>query len=230
MKILDKIKLTHLQKALIISIFIELLLIFSLLQIGFKNKPKEQTYAVEFVDDDFKFEDLKPKEKVELPDISKYVNKHYNTNIASNQTQEDKSFEEFRQQQEEAMKNFQKSREEINGGEEIQQEKPKEKPKKKDEKRFTGKSNINYFLKNRRDMYIANPLYTCPDYMTGLIAIDIEVDRQGNVISAKFNKAKSQADYGCLVDRAIEAAYKSYFNSESTAPVVQKGLITYNFY
>ncbi len=230
MKIWDNIHITHLQKALLITIFIEMILIFSLFRIGFRDKPKEQTYAVEFIDDDFKFEDLKPKEKLELPDISKYVNKHYNTNIASNQLQEDKSFEEFRQQQEEAMKSFQNSREQLKASESIDEKPKKKKENNKKEVRFTGKSNINYFLKNRKDIFIANPLYTCPNNMTGLIAIEIIVDRNGNVISAKFDKTKSNVKYECLIDRAIEAAYKSSFNYETTAPLKQTGYITYNFY
>ncbi len=227
-----KIRLSHSEKAWLIALFIELGIIFLLFNLGFKEKVPEETYAIDFVDEDFNFEDLKPDEKIELPDVDKYINQHFNTNMASNQLQEDKSFEEFRKQQEEAIKTFEKDRE--NFLEKLKSEKQQVEPQKEDkdkkETRFTGRSNIEYFIKNRKDLYIANPLYTCPDYMKGLIVIDIEVDQNGNVVTAKFNKEKSGVEYKCLIETAVQAAYESFFNSDSSAPSLQKGYITYNFY
>jgi len=225
-------RFSHRDKALLIALFIELGIIFLLFNLGFREKQPEETYAIDFVDDDFKFEDLKPDEKIELPDVDKYINKHFNTNTASNQLQEDKSFEEFRKQQEEAVKSFEDEREQLLEKMKIQQEKapPKKDEKDKKETRFTGRSNIEYFIKNRKDLYIANPLYTCPDYMKGLVVIDVEVDPSGNVVTAKYNKKKSGVEYKCLIDTAIQAAFESFFNSDSSAPALQKGYITYNFY
>ncbi len=229
---MSKIKFSHTEKAWLIALFIELGVIFLLFNVGFKEQIPEETYAVDFVDEDFNFDELKPDEKIELPDVDKYINKHFNTNIASNQLQEDKSFEEFRKQQEEAIKVFEKDRENLleKLKTESQEAKPKKEEKNKKEIRFTGRSNIEYFIKNRKDLYIANPLYTCPDYMKGLIVIDIEVDQSGNVVTAKFNKEKSNVEYKCLIDTAIQAAYESFFNSDASAPSLQKGYITYNFY
>jgi hypothetical protein len=227
-----KMRFTHTEKALIIALFIELGIIFLLFNVGFKENIPEETYAVDFVDEDFDFEELKPDEKIELPDVQKYINQHFNTNVASNQLQEDKSFEEFRKQQEEAVKTFEKSREEWLEKLKIKEESktPKEEEKNKKETRFTGRSNIEYFIKDRKDLYMANPLYTCPDYMKGLIVIDIEVDQNGNVVTAKYNKNESGVDYKCLIETAIQAAYESFFNSDPSAPALQKGIITYNFY
>jgi len=225
-------KFSHTEKALLIALVIEIGIIFLLFNLGFREKQPEETYAIDFVDDDFKFENLKPDEKIELPDVDKYINKHFNTNTASNQLQEDKSFEEFRKQQDEAVKSFENEREQLLEKMKIQQEKapPKKEENDKKETRFTGRSNIEYFIKNRKDIFIANPLYTCPDYMKGLVVIDVEVDTSGNIVSAKYNKKKSGVEYKCLIDTAIQAAYESFFNSDSSAPVLQKGYITYNFY
>ncbi len=227
-----KLKLTHTEKALLIALFIEIGIIFLLFNLGFEEKIPEETYAVDFVDEDFNFDELKPDDKIELPDVKEYINKSFNTNLASNQLQEDKSFEEFRQQQEEAIKSFEKDRDQILEKMKIEEQNktPEKKEKDKKETRFTGRSNIEYFIKNRRDLFIANPLYTCPDYMKGLIVIDVEVDQNGNVVTAKYNKKKSGVDFKCLIDTAINAAYESYFNSDSSAPSLQKGYITYNFY
>ncbi len=226
------IKLTHLEKALIVSLLIELIIFVLLFHIGFKEPPVEPTYSVNFVDDDFDFEELKPQEDIKIPDIKDALKNNIGTNRASNMLQEDKSFEEFRKDQEEKIKTFEQKRQEmlkIKSGDQNE-EKPKKDNNNKKETRFTGRSNIEYFIKNRRDIFIANPLYTCPDDMKGLVVLDIEVDREGNVVSAKYNKKKSTATYECLIDTAIAAAYESYFNSDSTAPKFQKGIITYNFY
>ncbi len=223
-----KINLSHTEKALIITLFIELLIIFMLFNLGFQEKPKEETYAVEFVDDDFDFEDLKPEETLELPDIEKYVRQKYNTNVASNALQEEKSFEEYRQHHEQELKEFYENRQEKANMDAGDTEPPKKKESKK-EVRFTGNSNIRYFIRNRHDVYMANPLYTCPEYMSGLVVIDIEVDQSGKVVKAKLNKERSTTQAGCLIESSIEAAYDSFFNQDLSAPEIQKGYITYQF-
>jgi len=224
-----KIKLSHTEKALIISLIIELLIIVFLFNVGFREKPKEIEYAVDFVDEDFDFNELKPEEKIELPDISKFVGKKFATNRASNVLQEEKSFEEFKQQHENAIREFYENRannQTVDVG--VEDEKKPEKESEK-EKRYTGESNIRYFIKNRYDVFMANPLYTCPEYMAGLIVIDVELDKSGKVISAKFNKERSTTQAACLIEGAVQAAYNSYFNSDNTAPELQKGYITYRY-
>ncbi len=223
-----KVNLSHTEKALIITLFIELIIIVLLFNLGFEEKPKEQTYAVEFVDDDFNFDDLKPEETLELPDVQKYIHQKYNTNLASNALQEDKSFEEFRQHHEEELKDFYNNRQEK-ANMDTGDTQPENKTEKKKEIRFTGNSNIRYFIKNRHDIYMANPLYTCPEYMSGLVVIDVEVDATGKVVNAQFNKERSTTSAACLIDSAIEAAYDSFFNRSPEAPALQKGYITYQY-
>jgi len=223
-----KINLSHTEKALFITILIELVIIILLFNLGFQEKPKEATYAVEFVDDNFDFKDLKPEKKPELPDIQKYIHKKYQTNMASNALQDEKSFEEFRQHHEQALKEFYENREKtqkIDAGEQT----PPKKQEHKKEVRFTGNSNIRYFIKNRQDIFMSNPLYTCPEYMSGLVVVDVSIDQSGKVVKAKYNPEKSTTKAECLIESAINAAYESFFNADNTAPVVQSGYITYNF-
>ncbi len=222
-------KLSHTEKALLITIFIEMLIILSLFKLGFQEEPEEETYAVEFVDDDFDFNDLKPEEKPELPDIQKFVNQKYQTDMASNALQEDKSFEEFRQHHEQELKEFYENREQNQNIDTGEQQEPEKKEDDKKEVRFTGNSNIRYFIKNRHDVYMANPLYTCPEYMNGLVVVDIQLDQSGKVIKAEYNPEKSTTKAECLIESAVEAAYDSFFNADNTAPTVQEGYITYNF-
>jgi hypothetical protein len=224
-----KINFSHTEKALLISLFIEMLIIIVMFRIGFKEKPIEKEYALEFIDDNFKFEDLQPKEEIELPDISKYVNNSRKTNIASNALQKEQEFyEEYRKNHENAIKDFYKNRE-SNNSLNVTDEHKQKKEEKKQEKSFTGDSNIRYYIKNRKDVFIANPLYQCPKNMSGLIVVNISVDRSGKVISAKNNKKKSTVKEECLISSAIEAAYDSYFNSNNSAPAVQNGYITYKY-
>ena len=226
---MSKIKLSHTTKALLITLVIELVIVVLLFRVGLKSRPKEKAYAMEFIDDSFDFDTLQPEEKIELPDISKYINHKSGTNIASNALQEDKVFEDFKQHHENALKEFYDSR----NNEQVVTvgvETPKKKIKPKEEKkRYSGESNIKYYIKNRRDMYIANPLYTCPNYMSGIIVIDIVVERSGKVVSAKFNKQKSSTKAACLIDNTVQAALKTYFNNDSTAPELQHGYITYRY-
>ncbi len=229
MNLLAKINLSHLEKALLLSVIVELMIAALLFNIGFESKKNEPAYAVEYLDDDFSFDDLKPEEEIELPDISKYVSQKANTNVASNQTQEDEFFEKYKAEQENALKEFYENRD-NNQTASVGFEKPKEIAKKeKQEKRFTGESNIKYFLKNRRDIYVANPLYTCPDNMAGIVVVNIEVNAAGKVVLAKYNKQKSTAKANCLIANTIQAAYDTYFNQDNTAPKLQKGYITYQY-
>ena len=65
--------------------------------------------------------------------------------------------------------------------------------------------------------------------MAGLVVIDIQVNRSGKVVSAKFNKNKSTTQATCLIDNTIQAAYETFFNKDNTAPELQKGYITYMY-
>jgi len=91
---------------------------------------------------------------------------------------------------------------------------------------YSGKSNIHYFLENRYHISLPIPVYLAKG--GGTIIVDIQVDRSGKVVKAESRPAKNIND-PMLPDYALKAAKLTLFNSESKAPSVQKGTITYKF-
>lgn len=91
---------------------------------------------------------------------------------------------------------------------------------------YSGKSNIHYFLENRYHISLRNPVYLARG--GGKITIDISVDRNGNVISAVPRNNSGIKD-PMLPEYAQNAALRTVFNADRSAPGVQKGSITYTF-
>lgn len=91
---------------------------------------------------------------------------------------------------------------------------------------YSGKSNIHYFLENRHHTRLPIPVYLAKG--GGTVIVDIQVDRSGTVIKAEARSSKSLSD-PMLPVYATQAAERTVFNSESKAPAVQKGTITYKF-
>jgi len=91
---------------------------------------------------------------------------------------------------------------------------------------YSGKSNIHYFLENRFHVRIANPVFLAKG--GGLITIDIQVNRAGEVVKAEARPAGSIND-PMLPTYATQAAERTIFNSDPKAPTIQKGTITYRF-
>lgn len=117
-----------------------------------------------------------------------------------------------------------------------------EKPKKKSEKKSGTKkgeldkgnlhdkaTNISFYLKNRTEGAIGlhNPVYVCQS--GGKVVIDITVNRFGDVVSAKINNSKTEAQDHCLHEAAKQSALLSTFNEDLTAEEKQRGSITYVF-
>ena len=90
---------------------------------------------------------------------------------------------------------------------------------------YSGKSNIHYFLENRFHLRLPIPVYLAKS--GGTIKVDIQVDRSGKVIKA--TAASTRASDPMLTEYAIQAAERSVFNTDTKAPAVQKGAITYKF-
>ena len=91
---------------------------------------------------------------------------------------------------------------------------------------FSGSSRINYLLPKRYTRHIPSPLYRCPG--KGLIVIDIWVNQSGTVEKASVNDSKSTPDQ-CLIDVALESAFKTRFNSNYSTDLLEKGHISYKF-
>ncbi len=88
------------------------------------------------------------------------------------------------------------------------------------------RTTISYQLKDRKDILLPNPVYTC--YGSGKVVINIEVNELGKVIKTTYNKNASTTGNQCLIDSASEYAAKARFNTEA-AKIRQLGSITFNF-
>ena len=91
---------------------------------------------------------------------------------------------------------------------------------------YSGKSNIHYFLENRFHVRLPIPVFLAKG--GGLITVDIQVNRTGEVIKAQARPSGNLTD-PMLPEYATQAAERTVFNSDSKAPAVQRGTITYRF-
>ena len=91
---------------------------------------------------------------------------------------------------------------------------------------YSGKSNIHYFLENRFHVRLPIPVFLAKG--GGLITVDIQVNRAGQVIKAEARPSSNIND-PLLPIYATQAAESTVFNSDSKAPTVQRGTITYRF-
>ena len=91
---------------------------------------------------------------------------------------------------------------------------------------YSGEVMISYNLKGRKAYSLPNPGYTCNG--SGVVVIQIKVDKTGRVKDASFNATDSKSATKCMVERALKYANKSRFDYESSE-AMQTGTITYKF-
>jgi hypothetical protein len=91
---------------------------------------------------------------------------------------------------------------------------------------FKGKSNIHYFLENRYHARLPIPVYLAEG--GGEVIVDIVVGRDGRVLIATPRPNTKIADLTILA-YAKQAAEKTWFNEDASAPEKQRGTITYRF-
>jgi len=91
---------------------------------------------------------------------------------------------------------------------------------------YSGKSNIHYFLVDRFHVRLPIPVFLAKG--GGLITIDIQVNRAGEVVKAEARPSGSIND-PMLPIYAMQAAELTIFNPDPKAPTIQKGTITYRF-
>lgn len=102
------------------------------------------------------------------------------------------------------------------------------KPDKKDkqEKQYSGPSVVSYSLDGRKASRLPIPAYGC--FGGGMVTVLIAVDNSGKVVDAKVQDETSSTDK-CLRERAINAAKRSRFSTNTKAPARQHGDIVYQF-
>jgi len=85
----------------------------------------------------------------------------------------------------------------------------------------------NYNLGNRKPLFTPKPIYDCNE--EGRVVVSIEVDNLGNVINANAGVKGSTTSAPCLLKRAKDAALKTTWQADNSAPNKQIGSIIYNF-
>ncbi|WP_299576041.1 hypothetical protein [uncultured Sunxiuqinia sp.] len=91
---------------------------------------------------------------------------------------------------------------------------------------YSGESNIHYFLENRYHLRLPIPVYLAQG--GGLVVVDIVVNPRGKVIQAEVRKNANLKD-PMLEVYAKQAAERTVFNTDKSAPAQQKGTISYTF-
>ena len=92
-----------------------------------------------------------------------------------------------------------------------------------------GGSGISFFLEGRGSN-APLPKPTATATKDGNIAVEIKVDQEGNVVSAKAGVRGTTLWDTNLFRRCEQAAKKSKFTAKPDAPELQKGTITYKFF
>ncbi len=85
----------------------------------------------------------------------------------------------------------------------------------------------NYLLGGRKALNKEKYVQDCNE--AGMVVVDIEVDRNGRVISATPGVRGTTNNARCLLEPAKRAALATRFNSDSKAPAKQFGQIKYRF-
>jgi hypothetical protein len=98
----------------------------------------------------------------------------------------------------------------------------------KTDSRAKGRVLVSFSLSNptRYGDNVIVPGYRCEK--GGEVTVDITVNRSGDVVAAAVNKGLSDSD-NCMHETALDAARRSRFNLDSSAPERQTGTITYLF-
>jgi hypothetical protein len=91
---------------------------------------------------------------------------------------------------------------------------------------YSGKSNIEYQLGKRYHIRLPVPVYLAKG--GGMVIVDISVNREGRVVSAKARPNETVRDEDIYLYSEV-AAGRTLFNADQTAPVVQNGTIRYTF-
>jgi len=153
-------------------------------------------------------------------DIEDYIDKIKQELMESGEISEQNYLDELRQRLEEGthageteFRDLEDSKEEITANEMAAA--------------YSGPTRIYYVLEGRTHRYLPLPIYKCEG--SGKVVLDIVVDQRGFVLSAEVIQEESSTDDYCLHDMAKDAALRTRFNLDLSAPARQQGLITYHF-
>ena len=95
------------------------------------------------------------------------------------------------------------------------------------EKKGKKEQTVSYALPGRKALKIKSP--EIKNFTTGIVMVEIFVDRDGNVIHARVVPDKSIIYNKAIVTNAEQAAQESKFSADPDAPKKTKGYFTYRF-
>lgn len=215
---------------------------FLLADVDIKGNVKEEAILIEFPEDMLEPEIVEPETQEENTDqADSEQNTNTRTNIASNQTatentttSTDEFFDNDYLKEVEAAKQLVSNVNQNLAKETVDLsdiEMPVETTEGMDRDSiknviYTGESNIVYHLENRYHLRLPVPVYLSQG--GGTVVVDIVVNRQGQVVDAEPREDRSIRDKQ-LFAYSREAASRTVFNSDNSAPARQKGTIQYTF-
>lgn len=211
-----------------------IVLLFLIFKLGDVKRKHMEALQIEFLREPVEIEDLlaeKDEPPVNIQPLDAQTAKNIAVNVAEKLSQEistDNYVEELKEELgiEELNQQLSTDLSDDNSPEFIENmdnNKTKEKPKKE---KFKGKTRITVSLPNRTIRRQDVPVYRCET--GGVIVIQIVVDQTGNVINAAFSNMSGSKDE-CLIEEAINYAYRFLFSADFNAEPRQKGTITFEF-
>lgn len=151
-------------------------------------------------------------------DIDEYIDRIKQELLESGEISEDNYLDEMRRRLEESMER---------GVTEFQDTTEDELTSAEMASSYSGPTRIFYNLPGRTHRRLPLPIYKCEG--DGKVVLEIIVDPKGIVLAAQVIEDESSTDDYCLHDMARDAAVRSRFNIDLTAPPRQKGTLTYHF-
>ena len=153
-------------------------------------------------------------------DIDDYIDQIKQELLESGEISEDNYLDEMRRRLEEQTES---------GETELQADQQEEEVKTSDQiaAAYSGPTRIYYSLEGRIHIKLPLPIYKCEG--SGKVVLNIAVNQRGAVISATVNADESSSDDYCLHEMAKDAAFRSRFNYDPSAPSRQQGTLTYHF-
>lgn len=214
-------------RALTITVLLFLILIISLFNI-YLQSPKEDGFSVEYYIEEAIVEpeeEKNPAEKETLETHRAY-NEAQEQIAKAEQSHKDsqQEFEERIQAMDQAIKDSEKQPDLPEKSPIETYSQPTEVIHNENVKR---NSSVSYSLENRMALILPNPVYTCPN--TGIIIVNITVDKLGKVINTGVDNSKSTTNDRCLKEQALEYANQAKFDVSESSSENQNGTITYRF-
>lgn len=217
-----------------------ILIVFLLVKIQSFKHVKDLDLVMEFIEvpvEEFLKEESESREEFLERLIEKQLrasNQAVNETKLEEEISTEKYVEDFlKQLEEERSEDWKKTNEELQKllnqkDIAVVNEKPAEEEKAPE---FTGPTNISYeFLSEpfkRVSVNLPIPVYKCRGY--GKVEVFVEVNRLGNVVSAKADVIDASEDSPCFSEIAEEFALKSVFRGDNSAPADHRAKITYIF-